>query len=56
MNLKDEVPNGRRDKVEKAMNEAGYQVLVDDRHERAGGVADSDLIGCPESGIIGKKQ
>ncbi|WP_206857148.1 proline--tRNA ligase [Candidatus Enterococcus mangumiae] len=56
MNLKDEFQTNLTNEVEKAMNEAGYQVLVDDRNERAGvKFADSDLIGCPIRITIGKK-
>ncbi|WP_062805089.1 proline--tRNA ligase [Enterococcus pernyi] len=56
MNLKDEFQTNLTNEVEKAMNEAGYQVLVDDRNERAGvKFADSDLIGCPIRITVGKK-
>lgn len=56
MNLKDEFQTNLTNEVEKAMNEAGYQVLFDDRNERAGvKFADSDLIGCPIRITVGKK-
>ena len=43
--------------VEAMMTEAGYEVLVDDRNERAGvKFADADLIGCPIRITVGKKQ
>lgn len=42
--------------IEKTMTEAGYEVLVDDRKERAGvKFADSDLIGIPVRITVGKK-
>lgn len=42
--------------VEDTMKKAGYQVLIDDRKERAGvKFADSDLIGLPVRVTIGKK-
>ncbi|UNL37580.1 proline--tRNA ligase, partial [Limosilactobacillus reuteri] len=38
------------------LTEAGYEVLVDDRKERAGvKFADSDLIGIPIRVTVGKK-
>ena len=38
------------EEVEQAMLAVGYEVLVDDRNERAGvKFADADLIGCPDS-------
>ncbi|MFX3893543.1 His/Gly/Thr/Pro-type tRNA ligase C-terminal domain-containing protein, partial [Streptococcus suis] len=41
---------------ETALRGKGYQVLVDDRNERAGvKFADSDLIGLPVRVTIGKK-
>ena len=56
MNLKDENQTNLTNEVEQAMTKAGYQVLVDDRNERAGvKFADSDLIGCPIRITIGKK-
>lgn len=43
--------------LETALRGKGYQVLVDDRNERAGvKFADSDLIGLPVRVTIGKKQ
>ena len=42
--------------VEEDLIKAGYQVLVDDRKERAGvKFVDADLIGCPTRLTIGKK-
>lgn len=42
--------------LETALRGKGYQVLVDDRNERAGvKFADSDLIGLPVRVTIGKK-
>ena len=56
MNLKDDYQTNLTNEVEKTMSEAGYQVLVDDRNERAGvKFADSDLIGCPIRITVGKK-
>jgi prolyl-tRNA synthetase len=56
MNLKDDNQTNLTNEVEKTMSEAGYQVLVDDRNERAGvKFADSDLIGCSIRITVGKK-
>lgn len=44
------------EEVEQAMLAVGYEVLVDDRNERAGvKFADADLIGCPIRLTIGNK-
>lgn len=44
------------DEIDQQLTAAGYQVLVDDRKERAGvKFADSDLIGLPIRITIGKK-
>ncbi len=44
------------DKIDQQLTEAGYEVLVDDRKERAGvKFADSDLIGIPIRVTVGKK-
>ncbi|MDQ3121044.1 MAG: proline--tRNA ligase [Actinomycetota bacterium] len=44
------------EKVASALEEAGLQVLYDDRDERPGEkFADADLIGCPVRVIVGKK-
>ena len=57
MNLKDEYQTNLTNELEEAMTKAGYEVLVDDRNERAGvKFADSDLIGCPIRITVGKKQ
>lgn len=56
MNIKDEYQTKLAQEVEQTMNEAGYEVLVDDRNERAGvKFADADLIGCPIRITVGKK-
>lgn len=56
MNIKDEYQSKLAQEVEQTMNEAGYEVLVDDRNERAGvKFADADLIGCPIRITVGKK-
>jgi prolyl-tRNA synthetase len=56
MNVKDEYQTNLTKEVEQSMMAAGYEVLVDDRNERAGvKFADSDLIGCPIRITIGKK-
>ena len=42
--------------VASTLDEAGLQVLLDDRDERPGEkFADADLIGCPLRVIVGKK-
>ena len=42
--------------IEKLLQDAGYQVLLDDRKERAGvKFADSDLMGLPVRITVGKK-
>jgi len=44
------------DAVASTLDEAGHQVLLDDRDERPGEkFADADLIGCPLRIIVGKK-
>ena len=44
------------EKVALALDEAGYEVLVDDRDERPGEkFADADLVGAPLRIIVGKK-
>jgi prolyl-tRNA synthetase len=44
------------EKVAAALDEAGLEVLLDDRDERPGEkFADADLIGCPRRVIVGKK-
>ncbi|MHC5217359.1 proline--tRNA ligase [Enterococcus sp. LJL128] len=56
MNIKDEYQIRLAQEVEELMNAAGYEVLVDDRNERAGvKFADADLIGCPIRITVGKK-
>ena len=55
MNVKDEYQTKLSQEVEAMMTEAGYEVLVDDRNERAGvKFADADLIGCPIRITVGK--
>lgn len=54
--IEDSYQNALSEEVEEMMNQVGYQVLVDDRNERAGvKFADADLIGCPIRLTIGKK-
>ena len=56
MNVKDKYQTKLSQEVEAMMTEAGYEVLVDDRNERAGvKFADADLIGCPIRITVGKK-
>jgi prolyl-tRNA synthetase len=56
MNVKDEYQTKLAQEVEATMTAAGYEVLVDDRNERAGvKFADADLIGCPIRITVGKK-
>jgi prolyl-tRNA synthetase len=44
------------EKVAAALDEAGFDVLLDDRDERPGEkFADADLVGCPLRVIVGKK-
>jgi prolyl-tRNA synthetase len=43
-------------RVGAALDEAGFDVLLDDRDERPGEkFADADLVGCPLRVIVGKK-
>lgn len=47
---------GEAENVAAALDEAGYEVLLDDRDERPGEkFADADLVGCPVRVIVGKK-
>ncbi|MCL2858637.1 MAG: proline--tRNA ligase [Streptococcaceae bacterium] len=56
VNVKDEEAMALTEDLEKTLRKKGYQVLVDDRNERAGvKFADSDLIGLPVRVTIGKK-
>lgn len=56
VNTKDEEALAVTAELETALRGKGYQVLVDDRNERAGvKFADSDLIGLPVRVTIGKK-
>lgn len=56
MNIKDEYQTKLAQEVEEMMTAIGYEVLVDDRNERAGvKFADADLIGCPIRITVGKK-
>lgn len=53
---KEETQRLLTEELEKSLMDAGYQVLVDDRNERAGvKFADADLIGMPLRITIGKK-
>lgn len=56
VNLKDEYQTKLTHEIEELMSSFGYEVLVDDRNERAGvKFADADLIGCPVRITVGKK-
>lgn len=56
VNTKDEEAMAVTAELEKTLKADGYDVLVDDRNERAGvKFADSDLIGLPVRVTIGKK-
>ena len=56
VNVKDEESQNLTNKLEESLVVAGYEVLVDDRNERAGGkFSDSDLIGLPIRVTVGKK-
>ena len=56
VNAKKEDQMKMADELEQKLIDAGYEVLVDDRKERAGvKFADSDLIGIPLRVTIGKK-
>ena len=56
VNVKDEEAVAVTDQIEANLLSAGYEVLVDDRNERAGvKFSDSDLIGLPIRVTVGKK-
>ena len=56
VNVKDEEAVSLTDQIEANLLSAGYEVLVDDRNERAGvKFSDSDLIGLPIRVTVGKK-
>lgn len=56
VNVKDEEAVALTDQIETNLLRAGYEVLVDDRNERAGvKFSDSDLIGLPIRVTVGKK-
>ncbi len=56
VNVKDEEALTLTDQIESNLLSAGYEVLVDDRNERAGvKFSDSDLIGLPIRVTVGKK-
>ncbi len=56
VNVKDEEVVALTDQIEANLLSAGYEVLVDDRNERAGvKFSDSDLIGLPIRVTVGKK-
>lgn len=56
MNVKDEYQTRLAQEVDTLMTAAGYEVLVDERNERAGvKFADADLIGCPIRITVGKR-
>ena len=56
VNVKDEEALALTDQIESNLLSAGYEVLMDDRNERAGvKFSDSDLIGLPIRVTVGKK-
>ena len=56
VNVKDEEALALTDQIEANLLSVGYEVLVDDRNERAGvKFSDSDLIGLPIRVTVGKK-
>lgn len=56
VNVKNEIQRTLAEEIEKLLQDAGYQVLLDDRKERAGvKFADSDLMGLPVRITVGKK-
>ena len=56
VNVKNETQRTLAEDIEKLLQDAGYQVLLDDRKERAGvKFADSDLMGLPVRITVGKK-
>ena len=56
VNVKDEEALTLTDQIEANLLSTGYEVLVDDRNERAGvKFSDSDLIGLPIRVTVGKK-
>ena len=56
VNVKDEEALALTDQIEANLLSSGYEVLVDDRNERAGvKFSDSDLIGLPIRVTVGKK-
>ena len=56
VNVKDEESQTLTNRLEESLVAAGYEVLVDDRNERAGvKFSDSDLIGLPIRVTVGKK-
>ena len=56
VNVKEEEALALTDQIEANLLSAGYEVLVDDRNERAGvKFSDSDLIGLPIRVTVGKK-
>ncbi|MDO5456752.1 MAG: proline--tRNA ligase [Atopococcus tabaci] len=56
VSMKDETQQALAQEIYTLLEDAGFEVLVDDRDERAGvKFADSDLIGLPVRIIVGKK-
>lgn len=56
VNVKDEASLALTSRLETSLQTAGYEVLTDDRNERAGvKFSDSDLIGLPIRITVGKK-
>jgi len=55
VNTKDEAQSNLADSIYKELLSNGYQVLLDDRQERAGSkFKDADLIGIPIRIVVGK--
>lgn len=56
INMKDEAQAAFAEELYSSLKQHGYEVLMDDRHERPGvKFADSDLIGLPLRITVGKK-
>ncbi|WP_257614050.1 His/Gly/Thr/Pro-type tRNA ligase C-terminal domain-containing protein, partial [Oenococcus oeni] len=56
MNTKNESQVNLAKQIDKNLQEAGFEVLVDDRKERPGvKFADSDLIGIPIRVVVGRQ-
>lgn len=56
MDMQDEYQSQLTEEIRQTMTKSGYEVLVDDRKERAGiKFVEADLIGCPIRITVGKK-